>query len=123
MEGDMKVVKTSDVSEELYEHPLFTGKDVTRQVLMPESNEYDINIVNFGKGVRNKFHAHTSEQILIVIAGKGIVATEAEEKVVTEGDVILIPANEKHWHGAVQDSEFSHIYVMRRGAELTQLEE
>ncbi|MGD9041607.1 MAG: cupin domain-containing protein [Desulfobacteraceae bacterium] len=119
----MKVVKTSDVSEEPYEHPLFTGKDVTRQVLMPESNEYDINIVNFGKGVRNKFHAHTSEQILIVIAGKGIVATEAEEKVVTEGDVILIPANEKHWHGAVQDSEFSHIYVMRRGAELTQLEE
>jgi quercetin dioxygenase-like cupin family protein len=119
----MKVVKISDVSKEPFVHPLFTGKDVTRQVLMPESNEYDINIVNFGKGVRNKFHAHTKEQILIVIAGKGIVATEAEEKVVTEGDVILIPANEKHWHGAVKDSEFSHIYVMRTGAELTQLEE
>jgi quercetin dioxygenase-like cupin family protein len=119
----MKVVKISDVSKEPFVHPLFTGKDVTRQVLMPESNEYDINIVNFGKGVRNKFHAHTKEQILIVIAGKGIVATEAEEKVVTEGDVILIPANEKHWHGALKDSAFSHIYVMRTGAELTQLEE
>ncbi len=119
----MKVVKTGDVTKEAYVHPLFTGEDVTRQVLMPESSEYDINIVNFGKGVRNKFHAHTSEQILIVIAGRGIVATETEEKTVTEGDVILIPANEKHWHGAVKDSEFSHIYVMRKGAELTQLEE
>jgi quercetin dioxygenase-like cupin family protein len=119
----MKIVKINDISKESFTHPLFTGKDVTRQVLMPESNEYDINIVNFGKGIRNKFHAHTSEQILIVIAGKGIVATEAEERVVTEGDVILIPANEKHWHGAVRDSEFSHIYVMRTGAELTQLEE
>ena len=119
----MKVVKISDVSKEPYLHPLFTGEDVTRQVLMEESNEYDINIVNFGKGVRNKFHAHDSEQILIVIAGKGIVATETEEKVVTGGAVILIPAGEKHWHGAVKDSEFSHIYVMRTGAELTQLEE
>ncbi len=119
----MKVVKISDVSKEPYVHPLFTGKDVTRQVLMPESNEYDLNIVNFGKGVRNKFHAHNSEQILIVIAGKGIVATETEEKVVTEGDVILIPANEKHWHGAVKDSEFSHIYVMKPGTQLTQLED
>jgi len=119
----MKVVKISEVSKEPYLHPLFTGNDVTRQVLMPESNEYDINIVSFGKGVRNKFHAHDSEQILIVIAGKGIVATETEEKVVTEGDVILIPANEKHWHGAVKDSEFSHIYVMKVGAQLTQLED
>ncbi len=119
----MKVVKISEVSKEPYVHPLFTGNDVTRQVLMPESNEYDLNIVNFGKGVRNKFHAHNSEQILIVIAGKGIVATETEEKVVTEGDVILIPANEKHWHGAVKDSEFSHIYVMKPGTQLTQLED
>ncbi len=119
----MKVVKISEVSKEPYVHPLFTGNDVTRQVLMPESNEYDLNIVNFGKGVRNKFHAHNSEQILVVIAGKGIVATETEEKVVTEGDVILIPANEKHWHGAVKDSEFSHIYVMKPGTQLTQLED
>lgn len=119
----MKVVKISEVSREPYVHPLFTGSDVTRQVLMPESNEYDINIVNFGKGVRNKFHAHGNEQILIVIAGKGIVATETEEKVVTEGDVILIPANEKHWHGADEDSEFSHIYVTKTGTQLTQLED
>jgi len=54
--------------------------------------------VNFGKGVRNKLHTHDSEQILIVTAGKGIVATGKEQKTVTAGDVILFSAGEKHWH-------------------------
>lgn len=69
--------------------------------------------MNFGKGVRNKLHTHDSEQILIVTAGKGIVATEKEQKTVAPGDVILFSAGEKHWHGATGGSEFSHIYVTR----------
>jgi len=36
---------------------------------------------------------------------------------------VLIPAGEKHWHGAADDSEFSHIYVSRLGSQLTQLED
>jgi quercetin dioxygenase-like cupin family protein len=39
------------------------------------------------------------------------------------GDIVLIPANEKHWHGATKDSEFSHIYVSRLDSKLTQLED
>ena len=82
-----------------------------------------MNIVNFGKGVRNKFHSHDHEQVLIVTAGKGIIATEEREVVITPGDVVLIPANEKHWHGATGDSEFSHIYVSNPASQLTQLED
>ncbi|MFB0505507.1 MAG: cupin domain-containing protein [Thermodesulfobacteriota bacterium] len=122
-EEHMKIVKMNEVSKEPVAHPLFTGPDVTRQVLVPDSKEFNVNIVNFYKGVRNKFHAHDSEQILIVTAGRGIVATEEEEKVVSEGDVILIPAGEKHWHGATEDSEFSHLYVTRVGSTVTQLED
>lgn len=102
---------------------MFTGSDVTRQVLLPDSKEYNLNVVNFGKGVHNKFHAHDSEQILIVTFGKGIIATEKEEVMISEGDVVIIPAGEKHWHGAIEDSEFAHIYVSRLGTQLTQLEE
>ncbi len=119
----MKIVKMNEVSKTPFANPLFTGRDVTRQVLVPDSKEYNVNIVNFGKGVRNKFHAHDSEQILIVTSGKGIVATEKEERVVTTGDVVLIPAGEKHWHGATKDSEFSHLYVTRVGTALTQFED
>ncbi len=119
----MRVVKISKVDKEAFDSPLFTGSDVTRQILLPDSKEYNLNVVNFGKGVRNKFHAHDSEQILIVTSGKGIIATEKEEKMITEGDVAIIPAGEKHWHGATEDSEFAHIYVSRLGTKLTQLEE
>ena len=119
----MRVIKISGVKKESFSNPLFTGSDVTRQVLLPDSKEYDVNVVNFGKGVRNKFHTHDSEQILIVTSGKGIIATETEEKVITAGDVVIIPAGEKHWHGATKDSEFSHIYVSRLGSKLTQFEE
>jgi quercetin dioxygenase-like cupin family protein len=119
----MRVAKISKVRKELLKDPLFTGPDVTRQVLLPESKEFNVNVVNFGKGVRNKFHSHDSEQILVVTLGKGIIATETEEKVIILGDVVMIPAGEKHWHGASNDSKFSHLYVSRLGSKLTQLEE
>jgi len=122
-EEKMKIVSMNHVDREHFPNPIFTGPDVTRQLLVPDSKEFSVNVINFGKGVRNKFHAHDSEQILIVTAGKGIVATEKEKKMVTKGDIILIPPGEKHWHGATPDSEFSHIYVSRLGSVLTRLED
>lgn len=119
----MKIVKSKLVEKEQFITPLFTGTDVMKQVLLPESEEYEMSIVSFGKGVRNKFHTHDAEQVLIVTEGRGIVATEDEEIVVSVGDVVLIPIGEKHWHGATEDSQFSHIYFFKKGCKLTQLEE
>jgi quercetin dioxygenase-like cupin family protein len=113
----MKIVKTNGTAKEPFRNPIFTGLDVTLQRLFPESRDFNFNIVNFGKGVRNKFHTHDSEQVLVVTGGRGIVATETEETMVTVGDVILFPAGEKHWHGATDESEFSHIYVTRMGSQ------
>jgi quercetin dioxygenase-like cupin family protein len=123
-EAEMKIIKISNVSKQ----PgalgiLFTGPDVTRQPLELDSKELTVAVVNFGKGVRNKFHAHDNEQLIIVTAGRGIVATEKEQRVVTPGDVILFSKGEKHWHGAAEGSEFSHIYVTKIGSKLTQLED
>jgi quercetin dioxygenase-like cupin family protein len=122
-EAQMKVVKMSEAPKGYLPRAMFTGSDVTRQLLAPDSKEFDVSIVNFGKGLRNKFHAHEGEQILIVTSGEGIVATEDKHLVVTTGDVIFIPTGEKHWHGATEDSEFSHIYVTKAGATVTQLED
>ena len=119
----MRVVKMAAVEKENFSSALFTGTDVSRQVLLPESKEYNFNVVNFGKGIRNKFHAHDHEQILIVTAGKGIIASETDQQEITVGDIVVIPANEKHWHGATDDSEFSHIYIHRLETQLTQLED
>ena len=118
----MHVVSMNDVKKTPRETQLFTSA-VTVQPLIPEGGDYNMAVVNFGKGVRNKFHTHESDQILIVTAGKGIVATEIEQREVTVGDVVLFPTGEKHWHGATEDSEFSHIYISRAGQKTKQVED
>ncbi|MFO7965556.1 MAG: cupin domain-containing protein [Desulfobacterales bacterium] len=119
----MHIVHTKEVPKSPLKAPLFTGNDVSIQPLIPEGGDYNMNIVNFGRGVRNKFHVHESDQILIVTAGKGIVATEQEQKEVAVGDIILFPKGEKHWHGATENSEFSHIYITMAGTDTTQMED
>ena len=118
----MQIVRPSQVAKEQYLSDLFTHSDVTRQPVTPGSNDYNANIIGFGKGVRNKLHTHTSEQILIVTDGKGIVTTETEQREVTTGDVVLISAGEKHWHGATADSEFAHIAITRSDSRTEQVE-
>ena len=115
-------VNMNEVPKESNAGPLFTGPDVTRQSLISDSKELRVGIVNFGKGVRNKFHTHDGDQVLIITAGKGFVATEKEKKLVMAGEVVLFPAGEKHWHGATEDSDFSHIVVTKVGVKMTQLE-
>lgn len=120
----MNIVSMKDVAKVPRAGSLFTGADVTAQQLVPEGGDYNMSIVNFGKGVRNKFHIHECDQILIVTAGTGIVATEQEQRTVSVGDVILFPKGEKHWHGATEDSEFSHIFITKTGGKnYIQLEE
>src|SRR6266576_24618 len=119
----MKVLKTDAIPAEPANSPLFTGGPVTRQTLLtPEmSNNFNLAVVNFSAGARNKMHIHTSDQVLFVTAGKGIIATEATEEVITTGDVVHVTAGEKHWHGATPDSAFSHIALTAKGSQTTQV--
>ncbi|MFC2007234.1 cupin domain-containing protein [Chloroflexota bacterium] len=124
----MKVTNMNEIPKEPFVGPqgtrqIMTGPGVTIQPLVHDSNDFIMNLVNFTKGVRNKFHTHLFDQILIVTAGEGIVTTDELERAVTAGDVILIPAGEKHWHGAIKDSEFSHIALHRKGEKTTQQED
>lgn len=119
----MKVIKIAQVAKEPQINQLFTGQVNTQSIIGPElSKRFMIRQVNFDHGVRNKFHSHTIEQILIVTEGQGIVATDEEEINVGIGDIIFIPAGEKHWHGAAKGATFSHLYVMSPDSKTTQLE-
>jgi len=123
----MKVTNPKQVPAEQVTGPLSTlfTHPVTMQYIIGNdiSERFMVTQVNFGRGVRNKFHRHSKEQILIVTEGKGIVATENEEITVGPGDIIFIPAGEKHWHGAVEGATFSHLYVWPPDTETTQLED
>lgn len=119
----MKIVNVNQIPKERQANPIFTSREVYAQPLAPEDSIFNCRVVTFGKGTRNKFHTHGSDQILIVTSGRGIVATEQEQREVTVGDVIFFKAGEVHWHGATQDSEFSHIYVHLADAESKQIEQ
>ncbi len=119
----MKIIKINEVPKNPYVNPLFTGPDVTSQNIISDSKDLRLSIVNFGKGIRNKFHAHDGDQVLIISGGKGFVATEKEKKTVMPGEIVFFPAGEKHWHGATPDSEFSHIVITKAGTKFTQLED
>ena len=75
-----------------------------------------IGNVTFEPGCHNNWHIHHAKsgggQILLVTAGRGYY--QEWGKAVQElhpGDVVNIPANTKHWHGAAPDSWFSHLAV------------
>ena len=72
--------------------------------------------VTFEPGCRNNWHIHRSAggggQILLCVAGEGWYQEwGGRARSLKAGDVVVIPANVKHWHGAKKDSPFSHIAV------------
>ena len=72
-----------------------------------------IGNVTFEPGCRNSWHIHHSGgQILLVTGGRGYYQAWGEEaKELHPGDVVNIPPEVKHWHGAAKDSWFSHLAV------------
>lgn len=113
----MKVIKMDDVQAVESTSEIFIGGKVMLQRFVEESIAKVIRVmlVQFSPGARNKSHTHTFEQVLWVTDGKGIVATEKEEHIVTQGTIVYIPAGELHWHGATEDSSFSHISISTSG--------
>ena len=110
----MKVIEGSKAKKTARTGGIFTGTVEITPLLDRDagSKNYKAAVVTFPPGVSNHFHTHTQDQVLYVVGGRGIVATEKNECVVNIGDIVMIPAGESHWHGATNESEFSHLYVI-----------
>ncbi len=50
------------------------------------------------------------------------MATDNETLTVAEGDVVLIPARENHWHGAPDSTAMAHITITVAGSQTEQTE-
>ena len=75
-----------------------------------------IGNVTFEPGCRNNWHIHHADkaggQMLLVTAGSGWYQEWGKEpQKLQAGDVVHIPANVKHWHGASADSAFQHLAI------------
>lgn len=70
--------------------------------------------VTFEPKCRNNWHIHHATkgggQMLVAVGGRGYYQEWGKAPVeMNPGDVVHIPANIKHWHGAAPDSWFSHL--------------
>lgn len=88
----------------------FIGQSYLKQV-SPADGYLAIYNVTFEPGCRNNWHVHhKGGQVLICVAGRGWYqewGKPAQE--LHPGDVVSIPPEVKHWHGAARDSWFQHI--------------
>jgi quercetin dioxygenase-like cupin family protein len=121
--ANVKVVHTGDLPRDGVVGPLFIGSVFRQTIVDPaESRSFNFSVINFSAGSRNKFHQHTSDQLLIVTEGTGVVATDTEQRTISAGDVVLIPAGENHWHGAPGATPMSHIAITAKDSKTQQTE-
>ncbi len=83
---------------------------------MISTEQIPIGVVTFEPRCRNNWHIHHADknggQMLLITAGEGWYQEwgKAPRKL-KAGDVVNIPANVKHWHGAAADSYFQHLAI------------
>lgn len=89
----------------------FIGNSYLKRLSKP--NDYlQISNVTFEPQCRNNWHIHHASkgggQVLICVEGEGWYQEEGKApQSLKAGDIVEIPANTKHWHGAKNDSWFS----------------
>ena len=93
----------------------FIGTSYLNPLTSPQNKPFFAN-VTFEPACRNNWHIHRAEkgggQIHLCVAGEGWYQEYGKSaRSLKAGDVVEIPANVKHWHGAKKDSWFSHIAV------------
>ena len=88
---------------------------IGKSYLQPITTENGVPMFNvtFEPRCRNNWHIHhKGGQILLVTQGRGWYQEWGKPaRALKAGDVVNIPPETKHWHGAAKDSWFTHIAV------------
>jgi quercetin dioxygenase-like cupin family protein len=104
----------------------FTGSVLQDPINMaPAPARLNASRVSFEPGARTAWHTHPLGQTLYVISGIGRVQAKGGPiREIRPGDVVWIPPNEKHWHGASPDNSMTHIAMQEAldGAHVAWLE-
>lgn len=108
---EQKIVKYGSQGSFVGAANIFTGK-VTVDMLFAASKDLPAGAayVNFEAGARSAWHTHPLGQTLLIISGTAW--TQEWGKDIQEahaGDVIVCPANVKHWHGAAPNTPMVHL--------------
>lgn len=91
----------------------FTGTVwVNMLVQKDNNNNYTVADVKFEPGAKTNWHTHPAGQVLLVTEGQGYYQEKGKPaRKLSKGDVVNIPANVEHWHGATHENHFTHIAI------------
>jgi len=91
----------------------FTGNAFLKPLLAKDNhNNFAMGSVTFEPNARTIWHTHPKGQVLIVIAGNGFYQEKGKKaQALKKGDVVTIPKNVEHWHGASATTTFVHIAI------------
>ena len=104
----MELFKNRNVEYNPADPTSFTGQVTAGLVVGGEKNPH-VYRVEFGPGGRTHWHTHEGVQLLLVEKGKGWIQKQGEAPIeIVPGDVVWIPPDEKHWHGASREEEMIH---------------
>ncbi len=114
----MVKIETQDINlaEPRVDEKMFVGT-VMGQTLVADADapSQRVNAISFLDGARNRWHRHTTEQVLVVTHGEGIIADDSGERAIKAGDVVLVQPNERHWHGAAPGKDMTHLAILLPG--------
>ncbi|MCX8748687.1 cupin domain-containing protein [Snodgrassella sp. B3088] len=98
----------------------FIGQSYLANLAAIDGNvDVDVSNVTFEPGCHNHWHKHLNGyQILLATAGQGWYQEAGKPaQLLNPGDVVVIHAGVKHWHGATKDSWFSHVAITKGQSE------
>ena len=107
----MKVVRIGSPPPDRSDAAIFVGEVRAQPLVADEARQLRMGAITFDDGARTRLHHHDYDQVLVITDGQGILATEDEEHPVTPGDVVFVPAGERHWHGARPGASMTHISI------------
>lgn len=91
---------------------IFSNTVWVKMLVTDEEKAFDTQVYNvtFEPAARTYWHSHPGGQILLVTKGTGYYQEKGKPaRLLKQGDVVTIPADVVHWHGAAPKEEFVHL--------------
>ena len=85
---------------------------LTPLIAKDKNNDFAMGSVTFEPGARTNWHTHPRGQVLVVTEGAGFYQEKGKPaQPIKKGDVVNIPENTEHWHGAAAKTSMVHIAI------------
>ena len=107
----MTVLRSSNRQTKVQPATNFTGVVFSDEIVQGSApSRMRASVVSFTPGARTAWHAHPVGQTLYCLSGVGRICFKGEApQVLNPGDVVNIPPDTQHWHGASPDRLFAHL--------------